>query len=76
MYRYWHNYLAVVSPSPASWAYPSLHPLPLGSPVLEPDLHLDLGQPQVVGYLGPLGKTEILLAVEFLQQFPPTIDCQ
>ena len=42
MYRYWHNYLAVVSATPASWSYPSLHSLPLCSSVLEPDLHLNL----------------------------------
>ena len=67
MYRYWDNYLAVVSAPPASRSYPSLHSLPLCSPVLEPDLHLNLRQPQVVSYLGSLGEAQILLAVKFLE---------
>ena len=67
MYWYWHNYLAVVSAPPASRSYPSLDTFPLCSPVLEPDLDLNLRQPQVVGYLGSLGEAEILLAVKFLK---------
>ena len=67
MYRYWHHYLATLA-CPAPWSYPCLHPLPLGPPVLEPDLHLDLTQPQVVSYLRSLRQAEVLLAVELLLQ--------
>ena len=63
---YRHHDLAVVSPASSSGSYPGLDSLPLGSPVLEPDLDLHLGQPEVVSYLGPLGQTQILLAVELL----------
>ena len=63
---YRHHDLAVVSPASSSGSYPGLDSLPLGSPVLEPDLHLHLGQPEVVSYLGPLRQTQILLAVELL----------
>ena len=67
MYRYGDNYLAVMTSSAASRSYPSLDSLPLRSPVLEPDLDLDLGQPEVVRYLRPLGQTQILLAVKLLK---------
>ena len=64
---YRHHDLAVVSPASSSGSYPGLDSLPLGSPVLEPDLDLNLRQPQVVSYLGSLGQTEMLLAVKFLE---------
>ncbi|MEE6527049.1 hypothetical protein FKM82_028104 [Ascaphus truei] len=47
---------------------PSLDSLPLGSAVLEPDFDLDLAELQGVGYLGPLGEGQVLLAVELLLQ--------
>ena len=47
---------------------PGLDPLPLGPAVLEPDLHLHLGQPQGVGDLRALGQREVLFAVELLLQ--------
>ena len=50
-------------------AQPCLHPLPLCSPILEPDLHLHLGQLQRVRDVRSLGQTEVLLRVEFSLQF-------
>lgn len=45
-----------------------LQPLRLRAPVLEPDLHLRLGQPQRRRELGPLGDAQVLLLAELLLQ--------
>ena len=45
-----------------------LYPLGLCPPVLEPDLHLCLGQVQVVWELGPFRDGQILLLAKFLLQ--------
>lgn len=49
-------------------AQASLHPLPLGATILEPDLHLDLRQLQSVSDVRPLRETEVLLRVELALQ--------
>lgn len=43
-------------------------PLGLGSPVLEPDLDLCLGELELGGELGPLGDGQVLLLPELLLQ--------
>ena len=45
-----------------------LEPLGLGPPILEPDLHLGLGELQVAGELCTLWDGEILLLIVFLLQ--------
>ncbi len=45
-----------------------LHALPLGAAVLEPDLDLDLAEPQRMGDLRALGEAEVLLGVKLLFQ--------
>jgi len=45
-----------------------LDSLPLGSPVLEPNLHLDLAEAQLTGDQRPLGQRQVLLAGELAFQ--------
>lgn len=53
-----------------------LDPLPLGAAVLEPDLNLDFGEPELVRDRRAFGQREVLLGVELAFQFRQLHDDQ
>ena len=57
------------APSPAAVYHAGLDALPLGAPVLKPDLDLYLAEAQLAGDHRALGQRQVLLAVELLLQF-------
>lgn len=69
MHRDRNHYLGVAARLPGLVVdVPGLDPFPLGAPVLEPDLHLNLAQLERMRDLGALGQRQVLLAVELLLQ--------
>lgn len=71
VHRYRHDdptvsFLATASTPGAETRFDTF---PLGASILEPDLHLDLTQLQLVGDLRPLAEGQVFLRVELLLEF-------